>query len=233
MFKKTINTLSGKLSISIPSTIQEITIGQVIEMQERPLLTDLEALSILSGAPLAELQNIKKIDEVYVFGEIILLLSGQLKSLYSNEQPPKQITFNFINGIKTVPIPRNLSVEPVGAFFAAREIIAGEIGEHIRKYGENEWQSTFNPSLKTCCQVLAHYFYCGATGKLYNEYDAEEFNSEIKKLRVMEALPIAKHFFHSYPNLLKVKTGFLNRLRQRWKKKRESALLKSLNISIQ
>ena len=229
MFKKTVNTLAGKLSISIPSTIDEITIGQVIQMQERPLLTDLEALSILSGVPLAELQNIKKIDDLYVFGEIILLLSGQLKSLYSNDRLPKQVTFHLVNGIKTVRVPRNLSVEPVGAFFAAREIIAGEISEYIKQHGENNWQSTFNPSLKTCCQVLAHYFYCGATGKLYNEYEAEEFSGEIKKLRVMEALPIAKHFFSCYPDLLKQRIGFFQRLHQYWRRKQVYRRLKNLN----
>ena len=231
MVKKTVNTLAGKLSISIPSTIDEITIGQVMEMQENPLLSDLEAISILSGVSLSELQSVKKFDDLYVFGQIILLLSNQLKSLYNNDKVPKRITINFANGSKTIDVPQNLSVEPVGAFFAAREIIAGEISEHVRKHGENDWQSTFNPSLKACCQVLTHYFYCRATGKLYNEYEAEEFTSEIKKLRVSEALPIAKHFFHCYPRLSKPKTGCLDRLLQRWKKRRESTLLKSLNIS--
>jgi len=230
MIKKTVTTLAGKLVITIPSTIDEITLGQVMDMQEKPMLTDLEAISILSGVPLPELQNVKKLDDLYIFGEVILLLSKQLKSLYGNDRVPKRLTFPLAGRTKTVTVQHNLSVEPVGAFFAAREIIAEEINEHTRKYGKSDLQSTFNPSLKACCQVLAHYFYCGVTGKLYNEYEAEKFSVEIKKLRVMEALPIAKHFFRIYPVLSQPKTNCLERLRQRWKKKRESALLKSLNM---
>jgi len=232
MVKKTVNTLAGKLSISIPSTIDEITLGQLMEMQEHPLLNDLGAISILSGVPLSELQNVKKFDDLYFFGEVILLLSNQLKNLYDYDRVPKMVTFHFADGNKTISVVQNLSIEPAGAFFAAREVIAEEINDHTRQYGEANWQSTFNPSLKASCLVLAHYFYCRATGKLYNEYDAEEFSSEIKKLRVMEALPIAKHFFRCYPHLSKPKTGCLDRLLRHWKKRRESALLKSLNISI-
>jgi len=232
MVKKTVKSLGGALSISIPSGINEITLGQVMELQEKPQLNDLEAISILSGTTVSELQNIKNVDDLYIFGEIILLLANQLKTLYLNDKIPPRIVFYLDGGRKTVDVMRNLSVEPAGAFFAAREIIAEEINEHIKKHGECDWQSVFNPSLKACSQVLAHYFFCRVTGKKFNEYEAEEFGNEIKKLRVMEALPIAKHFFHCYPNLSKPKPGCLNQLLQRWKKKRESALLKSLSMSI-
>ena len=196
MVEKKVKTLDGKLSISIPSTIDEITLGQVMKMQENPSLNDLEAISILSGIPLGQLQNIKNIDDLYVFGEVILQLSNQVKYLYAKDQIPGNITFNLEGGRKTINVIQNLSVEPAGAFFAAREIIAEEINEHLKKYGQDDWQLTFNPSLKACCQVLAHYFYCKATGKKYNEYEAEEFSNEIKKMRVTEAMPIARHFFH-------------------------------------
>jgi len=232
MIEKTVKNLHGKLSIKIPSSIDEITLGQVMELLESPLLNDLEAIGILSGVPLPEIQNIKDFDDLHVFGEIILRLSNQLKNLHSNNKLPKRITFHLAGVSKTVNVLQNLSVEPAGAFFASREIIAEEINEHITKYGNDDWQLSFNPSLKACCQVLAHYFYCRITGKMYNEYEAEEFTNEVKKLRVMEALPIAKHFFHCYPHLSKTKTGCLNLLLQRWKKKRELALLKSLSISI-
>jgi hypothetical protein len=232
MIEKTVRTISGKLTIRIPASIDEITLGQIMQMQEKPMLNDLEVISILSGTQLSELQNIRSFDDLYVFGEIILLLSKQFKNLYANDKIPKRVTFRLTGGDKMVNVIKNLAVEPAGAFFAAREIIAEEIKEHTEKYGADDWQSTFNPSLKACCQVLAHYFYCPVTNQPYNEYKAEEFNEEIKKLRVMEALPIAIHFFRVYPRLSKPKTSCLSRLLQRWKKKQESALLKSLSISI-
>jgi len=112
----------------------------------------------------------------------------------------------------TIAVIKNLSVEPAGAFMAAREIIAGEINEHIADYGEDDLMESFNPSLKACCQVLAHYFYCRVTARQYDEYEAEEFCNEVKKLRVTEALPIAKHFFTCYPNLYKPKISFWHRV---------------------
>jgi len=220
MVKKTVKSTGGTLTISIPSGINEITLGQVMKLQENPVLNDLEVISILSGVPVPDLQNIKNFDDLYIFGEIVLLLSNQLKNLYANDKVPPRITFPLAGGSKTVNVIQNLSVEPAGAFFSVREIIAEEINEHIKKHGNNEWQSIFNPSLKACCQVLAHYFYCRVTGKKYDEYEAEEFGNEIRKLRVMEALPAAKHFFRVYPHLSKRKTGCLSLLRQRWKKKR-------------
>ncbi len=231
MVQKKVKTLGGKLLISIPSSINEITLGQVMEMQEKPSLNDLEAISILSGAPLSELQNIKNFDDLNIFGEVILHLSKQVKNLHLDDKIPKSIILPLAGGSKTIKVMQNLGVEPAGAFFAAREIIAEEINEHIQHCGNDDWQSTFNPSLKACCRVLAHYFYCRATGNSYDEYEAEDFCLEIKKMRVAEALPIARHFFHYYPRLSRRKTGCLNPLLQRLKRRRESALLKSLSIS--
>jgi hypothetical protein len=232
MIEKTLKTTTGKLKVSIPGCLQEVTLGQMMELQEKPAVNDLEAISILSGIPLPQLQNIRNFDDLALFGETILSLSRQIKYLYNNEIIPKTITFNLVAGSKTINVLQNLSVEPAGAFMAAREIIGDEINEHIQLNGQDDWQSNFNPSLKACCQVLAHYFYCRATGKIYNEYEVEEFSNEIKKLRVTEALPIAKHFFYCYPALSRSKTSFFLRFRQYWRERLGLNHLKSLNISI-
>lgn len=228
MIQKTLKTTKGKLTVQIPDKLEEVTIGQMMALQEETDLNDLKAISILSGIAVDELKNVKKMDDFAVFGEAVLSLSHQIKYLYNSDVIPRKITFP--NG-KTVNVLSNLQVEPAGAFMAAREIIADEINEQITLYGEEEWQQRFNPSLKACSQILAHYFYCRATGKPYNEYEAEEFASEIKKLRVTEALPVSKHFFTCYPSLSKPKTGFFHRLRRHWSSGRASGHLKHLNIS--
>jgi hypothetical protein len=228
MIQKTLKTTTGKLKIQLPDKLAEVTLGQMIALQENPALGDLEAISILSGIPAEQLQNVKSMDDFAIFGDSVLSLSHQVKHLYNSDAIPKKITFT--TG-KTVNVMSHLAVEPAGAFMAAREIIGDEIGEHIKLYGDEDWQRTFNPSLKAYCQVLAHYFYCKATGKPYNEYEAEEFTSEIKQLRVTEALPIAKHFFTFYPSLSKPKTGFFHRLRRRWSEGLVSKRSKSLNTS--
>jgi len=181
----------GKLRIKIPSQLNEITLGQMIEIQENPMLNDIGAISILSGISIDQLKNVSDISRFQVFGDAVLSLSHQIKHLYNSDSIPKKITFSLGKGSIEVNVTNNLSVEPAGAFMAARDIIAEEINEHINQYGKDDWESNFSPSLKACCQVLAHYFFCRVTGKQYNEYDAEEFCNEIKKLRVTEALPIA------------------------------------------
>jgi hypothetical protein len=231
MIEKTLKTTTGKIKVKIPSALNEVSLGQMMEMQENPGLNDLEAISILAEIPINELQNVCNIDDFSVFADTVLSLSNQIKYLYHSDEIPKKIAFTTYIGNPTINVTSNLSVEPAGAFMAARDIIADEINEHIKLYAQDDWQQYFNPSLKACCQVLAHYFFCRVTGKKYNEYEAEEFCNEVKKLRVTEALPIAKHFFSFYPSLSKQKTSFLHRFRRFWKKRQGYNHLKSLSIS--
>ncbi|GAA4093259.1 hypothetical protein [Mucilaginibacter panaciglaebae] len=231
MIERKVKTLTGKLSIKIPSALAELKLGQLMQMQAIEHLSDLDAISILSGITLAELKNVVDISEFDVFGEAILSLSNQIKYLYNSEAIPDRIHFNIDGKKVSVGVIRNLSMEPAGAYMASRDVIAEEISNHIKKHGEDDWQETFNPSLRACCQVLAQYFYCRATGNTYDEYKAEAFAETIKTLGVTEALPIARHFFMSYLHSSRPRTGFWQRLLQPWKRKQAYRLSKSLNIS--
>jgi hypothetical protein len=229
MIEKTLKTGDGKLKVRIPTILNEITLGQMMEMHERHYMDDLDAISILSGITKEELYTVTNFDDFQVFGDYVQSLAHQIKYLYNSDIVPHKVTFMLGKRKVTINVIRNLSVEPAGAFLAARDIIADEINEHISLYGEDGWREHFQPSLKACCSVLAQYFFCRATGKKYDEYEAEEFADEIKKLRVTEALPIAKHFFSCYPDLLKQKIGFFQRLHQYWRRRQVYKRLKNLN----
>ncbi|WP_431200122.1 hypothetical protein ACQ86K_07685 [Mucilaginibacter sp. P19] len=237
MTEQILKTTQGKLRVRIPTQLNEVTLGQLMDLQARPNITDLEAISILSGIPVTELHNIKNYDDLHQFGDAVLSLSHQIKYLYNSNEIPKEVIFMLSGGSGAPPqktkvkVMQNLSVEPAGAFMAARDIIAEEINTHIKTHGEDDWQEHFNPSLNACCQILAQYFYCRATGKKYNEYEVESFMDEVKKLRVTEALPISKHFFTCYPSLSMPRISFWHRLLPYWKKGQESSPSKSLNIS--
>ncbi|SDS16782.1 hypothetical protein SAMN05216490_0662 [Mucilaginibacter mallensis] len=231
MIEKTLKTTDGNLLVKIPTALNEVTLGQMMEMQEKHYLNDIDAISILSGIPLKELNNVTNFSDFQAFGNSVHSLSNQIKYLYNSDAIPHKVTFMLGKRKVTVNVIRNLSVEPAGAFMAARDIIADEINETIKLHGEEHWQEHFHPSLKACCHLLAHYFFCRATGKKYDEYEAEEFCNEVKKLRVTEALPIAKHFFTCYPNLLKQKIGFFQRLHQYWRRRQVFRRLKNLNTS--
>lgn len=231
MIEKTLITTHGKLRVAIPSQLNEVTLGQMMALQDSPQLSDLDAISILSGVPVADLQSVRDATDFMVFADAVLALSHQIKYLYQSDDIPKKITLDVDKKPVTVKVIRNLSIEPAGAFMAARDIIADEIAEHIKIYGEDNWQDYFNPSLTACCKVLAFYFYCRTTGNRYDEYAAAAFTETVKKLRVTEALPIAKHFFMSYPNLSTTRTGFWHRLLRLWRNGQASKPSKSLSTS--
>lgn len=191
MIEKTLKTIGGQINIKIPSLLNELTLGQLMALQDKPDLSDLDAISILSGVAIDELQNIKNAEDLHAFGEAVLSLSTQISYLYNSDEIPKKVTFYHGKSPIEIKVINNLSVEPAGAFLASRDIITTEINEHIKTHGEEDWQQRFNPSLKACCQILAHYFYCRVTGERYNEYKIEAFYDVIKQLRVTEALPIA------------------------------------------
>ena len=231
MIQKTLKTTQGKLRISMPQQLSEVTLGQMMQLQEAPDLKDLDAISILSGVPAAELQNVSNADDFIDFADAVLGLSHQIKYLYDSDAMPKTITLDLGEKQIKLDVLKNLAVEPAGAFMAARDVIADEIADHVKTYGEENWQDYFNPSLTACCKVLAYYFYCRATGNSFDEYAAAAFTDTIKKLRVTEALPIAKHFFMNFPSLSKQKTGFWHQLLQLLKKGLAYTLSKSLGIS--
>jgi len=231
MIEKILRTTEGKILVKIPTLINEVTLGQLMKMQENHHLNDMDAISILSGIPMEELQNVSNISDFQAFGESVQSLSQQIKHLYNSDAIPAKVSFTLGGNTVLVNVIQNLSVEPAGAFMAASDIIADEINATIKMYGEERWKEHFHPSLKACSQLLAHYFFCRATGKKYNEYEAEAFTAEIKKLRVTEALPIAKHFFTCYPNLLRQKLSFYQRLHLFWRKRQVSRRLKNSSTS--
>jgi hypothetical protein len=216
MIEKTLQTLTGKLKVSIPTTLHELQLGQLMAMQSAEKLDDLQAIHILSGVPLQDLKQVKSFAELQIFNEQVLALAQQIKELYNSEAIPQTVTFTTVGKPQKVKVMKNLSVEPAGAFMASRDIIAEEISKHIALHGDENWQQNFNPSLQTCSQVLAHYFYTKVTGRPYDEEFAAAFTSEVERLPVTDVLPIARYFFLNYPNLSKPKTGFWHRLFRHW-----------------
>ncbi len=78
-------------------------------------------------------------------------LSNQIKHLYNSDTIPQKITFSLGEDRKTINVISNLSVEPAGAFMAARDIIADEINEHIKNlWPRIDWEGQhFNPFIKS------------------------------------------------------------------------------------
>src|SRR6184192_2960060 len=91
MIEKTLKTIDGSLRVRIPTILNEITLGQMIGMQEKHYLNDLDAISILSGIPKEELNNVINFDDFSIFGEYVESLANQIKYLYNNEIVPHNV----------------------------------------------------------------------------------------------------------------------------------------------
>ena len=191
MIEKHLRSTSGKILLTIPTELHELTLGHLMALQEKEILDDLDAISILSGTPKCELQNIKHIADLSEFGEGILSLSQQIKLLDEHNTLPVRVTFTIKGRKVEVPVINNLAIEPAGAFMAAREIIADEIRQHIAKYGEQNWQETFQPSLRACCEILAQFFYCRATWGTGGTASGTSFFYLLSELTATEAKLLA------------------------------------------
>jgi len=216
MIQKKLKTTTGSLTVAIPTSLNELKLGQLMAMQATENMTDLEAIHILSGIPLQELKQVQSYAELQVFNEQVLTLAIEIKQLYNSEAIPDTVTFKLDGKLKKVKVMSNLSVEPAGAFMASRDIIAEEINRHIALHGQDNWQESFNPSLQVCSQVLAQYFYTKVTGQPYDEELAPAFTQQVEQLPITQSLPIAKYFFLNFPSLSKPKTGFWHRLYRLW-----------------
>jgi hypothetical protein len=229
MIEKIFSTTDGKIKVRIPTILNEITLGQMLEMQSNGQGDEMDAISILSGISKMDLYTVCDLSDLQIFNVHVRSLAQQVKYLYNSNIVPHNVVFMLGKRKVGVNVIRNLSIEPAGAFVAAKDIIADEINAHINQYGEDNWQQHFQPSLQSCCSVLSQYFFCRATGKKYDEQDVWAFESEIKKLKVTEALPIAKYFFSSYPDLIKQQIGFFQRLREYWRRRQILRRLRKIN----
>jgi len=226
MISKILKTTDGKLKVSIPSTLEEITLGMLIGLDAD--LSEVQVIGVLSGLG-EQLYNVRNIDDFQQFHEHVLSLTHQIQYVYQEQATiPKEVKLMG----RTIPVMSNLSVEPAGAYLNCRDIIAEEINECQKFFGEEDWQLNFKPSLKSAARVLAQYFFCPATKKPYNEYEAEAFESEVVKLPITQALPIATFFFLNYPNLLKPKVSYYQVFKQQLRKKQALRSLKYSGTTI-
>src|SRR5271165_4666295 len=108
MITKTLKTIKGKLQIKIPTVLSEVMLGQMMEIQEKSDLNDLEAISILSGISIAELQNVVNISDFAAFQDTVLSLSHQIKHLYNSDAIPSTVNFYSGKNASTVKVIRNL-----------------------------------------------------------------------------------------------------------------------------
>lgn len=216
----TFENLDGtELSIKIPENLHEISFAQLMALQN-PELTDLGTLSILSGVVEEDLYNAKSYqlltDKAKMYIELFLYATNKS----SLEKLPNKINVIYNNQVKKIKLPKRLSMEPAGAFMAAKDIISREIDVAIELFGLDEWQNNFSPSYESCAAIVNEFLFCNVTGAPWNEVKPD-FSDYVKKaenkpfdvahnMSAFDVLAIAKYFFNAYPELHGGKETLLN-----------------------
>jgi len=178
-------------SYNFPTEVAELTLGQFFALRGSKDILD--EICALTGLDRQSVQNFRTRDDLQRCRLLLNNLGAKLAKGVAKATPPKQTVI----GGKTVTVPKNLKLEPVGAFIAAHNLIA-EAQKRQAKNGEE-----FDP-LELIPQLLANYFWLPYMGEaeLYSDekVENEAYMQQILGMPVADALSIANFFFRKYPN---------------------------------
>lgn len=182
----------NNIPYNFPTEVHELSLGQFFALRKSKGVLD--EVCALTGIDRETILNFKGREDLEQCQLLLNNLGQKLAAGFEGKKLPKQTT---ING-KTVKVPKNLKIEPVGAFIAVHNLITEA---HKRCAEQN---TEFDPT-DIIPQVLAHYFwlpYMG-DGVLYNDEKIEndEYMDHILTIPLTDAVPIANFFFRKYPNL--------------------------------
>ena len=177
---------------NFPTEVNEISLGQFFALRRSKGILD--EVCALTGIDRQSVQNFKGRDDLERCQQLLNNLGSKLANGMESKTLPKQTT---IAG-KVVTVPKNLKLEPVGAFIAVHNLIS----EEQKRSAEDSTE--FDPT-NLIPQVLAHYFWLPYMGcdVLYSDekIENEAYMEQILTMPVSDAVPIANFFFRKYPNL--------------------------------
>lgn len=213
MKKLNVNTTEGKLTLHVPSEVNDITLAILQGLEENPNATELETLSILTGEPVEKLYTVRNVDELL---STILPVMNELNAGFTQmdkDTLPKKLTLTFPNG-RAQEI--KLSSTPGFYSYGAVQDAIGIIRDEFTRMEQAETQI---PCTKALAGVLGCLlFNLAYPAKVPTPNEMEEFTSEVVgKLPAFTAAPLAKYFFFHYPNLPVMQQSNWHRLLQKLK----------------
>lgn len=182
----------NNLPYNFPTEVHELSLRQFFALRNSSGILD--EVCALTGIDRETILNFRGREDLEKCQLLLNNLGAKLTKGFEGSKLPKQTT---ING-KAVKVPKNLKIEPVGAFIAVHNLITDE---HKRCAAQN---TEFDPT-NIIPQVLAHYFWLPYMGDdvLYNDEKIEDeaYMDKIMTIPITDAIPIANFFFRKYPNL--------------------------------
>jgi hypothetical protein len=183
--------LNGK-PYTFPTEVSELSLQQFFALRKSKGILD--EICALTGIDRQTISNFKGREDLEKCHMLLSNLGKKIAEGFNSNTLPKQTT---IAG-KTVRVPKNLKLEPVGAFISVHNIINQE-QKRCAEAGVELDPTDIIP------QVLAHYFWLPYMGDnaLYSDEKIEDeaYIDQIMTIPVTHAVPIANFFFRKYPNL--------------------------------
>lgn len=180
------------LPYNFPTEVSEISLKQFFALRKAKGILD--EICALTGIDRQTISNFKGREDLEKCSLLLSNLGQKLAKGFEGKKLPKQ---TIIDG-KTIPVPKNLKLEPVGAFIAVHNLMSEE---HKRATAA---ESNFDPT-DLIPQVLAQYFWLPFMGDdvLYSDekIENEVYMQQIMTIPVTDAVPIANFFFRKYPHL--------------------------------
>jgi hypothetical protein len=177
---------------NFPTEVHEISLEQFLALRKSKGVLD--EICTLTGIDRETISNFKGRADLQKCQVLLGNLGSKLALGLATQKLPKQTT---IAG-KNVRVPKNLKIEPVGAFIAVHNIIT----EEHKRCAESG--ADFDPT-DSIPQVLAHYFWLPLMGDdvPYNDEKIENgaYMQQILSMPAADAIPIANFFFRKYPAL--------------------------------
>ncbi|RKR84896.1 hypothetical protein BDD43_5149 [Mucilaginibacter gracilis] len=177
---------------NFPTEVAEISLGQFFALRQSKGI--LHEICALTGINHETVSNFKGRDDLDKCSALLNTLGQKLAAGFDGHTLPKQT----VVGGKTIRVPKNLKIEPVGAFIAVYNLINDEQKRCAAA------QIEFDPT-NIIPQVLAHYLWLPFMGDdvLYNDekIENEAYQQQIMTIPITDAVPIANFFFRKFPHL--------------------------------
>lgn len=182
--------LQGK-EVDFPTCVADLTLKQFFAL--RQATTPIEEVCALTGLDKATISNFKDISTMHKAQALMKCIEEDMKAGFGGGPIPERV---FMQG-RFVVIPKDLKLQPVGAWMNVHDLLAEQ-----SKVNEIKGNEDFTDCIP---KTLAHYLYLPChPGKEYSEeaVEAPDWMAAVMSLHINIAIPIANAFFLRFPNLL-------------------------------
>lgn len=174
-----------------PTEASELTLKQFFELRGAKNIVD--EICAVTGIDKMTIENFKNPQTLASAMTLMNVLALSIKSFKAPVLPD----YVYI-GLKKIKVPKQLNLEPIGAFMSVNDILAEQTVKTELAKAEPDFTDVIP-------RVLSHYFFIHVfPGMQYSDERAEspEYMRDIMNMRFVDAVPIGNFFFLKFPHLV-------------------------------